>query len=424
MTASEKILQKALVGSKLDSRMWNGIQAGLRDRAFFSSQVESARILHAARELSAQVASGDLSLSDFRLKLRHALDLDHYNPEDKRGTIKDLLTARRLDVIVKTNVAQARGYVQHLQATNEGALLAYPCYELVRVAQRKQPRDWAARWRDAGGRFFGGRMIATKTDPIWTRISAFGNPFPPFDWGSGMGLDEVGYAEAVKLGVIERGQKIEPPKIDFNGKLEATVPFKGHGDDLEWQRLKDAFGDQIQRKGDVIAWRTDWFKEAFDDGNFTIRLGKIQPGLSSKLPQDCEFNGWQETQLAVNQDWLNNTRNDGTDHRSHFNGYGSDKVPLEKGDIEILPSLWRNPDRAWLDTRKGHEGRNGVPRLILELDAFDGNTFRAVVDIGTNTPTLKTFYKKAPVDSNASIQAGGAAKPLRDIGKSAKGGDD
>ena len=37
MTAAEKIPQKALVASNLDSSQWNSIQAGLRDRAFFSS---------------------------------------------------------------------------------------------------------------------------------------------------------------------------------------------------------------------------------------------------------------------------------------------------------------------------------------------------------------------------------------------------
>jgi hypothetical protein len=38
----------------------------------------------------------------------------------------------------------------------------------------------------AGGQIFGGRMIALKSDPIWTAISAFGTPYPPFDYNSGM----------------------------------------------------------------------------------------------------------------------------------------------------------------------------------------------------------------------------------------------
>jgi len=381
MTASEKILQKALVGSKLDSRMWNGIQAGLRDRAFFSSQIESARILHSARELSSRVASGDLSVSDFRLKMRHALYLDNYDPGDRRGTVKDLLTEKRLDLIVKTNVAQARGYIQHLQATNEGALLAYPCYELVRVAERKQPRNWAARWRNAGGRFFGGRMIAVKTDPIWTRISAFGNPFPPFDWGSGMGLDEVGYAEAVKLGVIERGEKIEPPKIDFNGKLEATLPFKGHNDP-EWLRLKDAFGDQVVYNGDAIAWKGE-IMQGVARGEGSVRLGKSTQTLLSHF-SGLDREHLENTSLSLTGEWV-------AQHASKHMGENEKdphNIPLAAGDFELIPSLWRNPDRV---VRGKYAGSS-----VLTMETFDGGILNLVIDHRSGAMPLSFYKQKMP----------------------------
>ena len=66
LTASEKILQKALVGSNLDSRGWNSIQAGLRDRAFFSSQVMEPHLLDAMQKLSAEYARGGTDLSKLR----------------------------------------------------------------------------------------------------------------------------------------------------------------------------------------------------------------------------------------------------------------------------------------------------------------------------------------------------------------------
>lgn len=50
MTEAELILQKALVGSKLDSSQWNQIQAGFRNRAFFSSRVAQVNILAAMRD--------------------------------------------------------------------------------------------------------------------------------------------------------------------------------------------------------------------------------------------------------------------------------------------------------------------------------------------------------------------------------------
>ena len=45
-------------------------------------------------------------------------------------------------------------------------------------------------------------MIALKGDPIWTHISAFHLPFPPFDIDSGMDVDGVPREEAEKLGLI------------------------------------------------------------------------------------------------------------------------------------------------------------------------------------------------------------------------------
>ena len=428
MTASELILQKALVGSSLDSSQWNQVQAGFRNRAFFLSRVAEVNIIASMRERTAEYAQGGTDISKIRMQMREDLRRMHYEPRPgEENTIKDLFTQSRLDVIIKTNVAQARGYMQYAEGLSPGAFAAFPAQEFTRIRHSRKPRkDWPQRWAKAGGKVYGGKMIALKDDPVWTRLSVFGNPFPPFDWGSGMGVLDVDGPEAERLGLVTREelrakvrQLREKPLPDFNRNLQAAMPKIT---EKEWAKMKADFGDQIQRKGDVVAWRTDWFKEAFDGGNFTIRLGKSQKSLLSKLPTDCAFNGWQNGQLTIDQTWLNNKRDDGTNHRSHFKGYGNDDAPLEKGDVDLLPCLWRNPDRAWLDTRKGKEGKNGVPRLILELDSFDGSTFRAVVDIGTDRPFLKTFFKKDPVGSAALIQAGAGGKRPRDIGKGRKGG--
>ena len=104
MTAAEKILQKALAASSIDSREWNAVQAGLRDRAFFSSTVASVRFLHAAREMAAAQAAGGMSESEIRRDLRRLLAGENYDPGDKANTIQDLRTRLRLDLIIKTNV--------------------------------------------------------------------------------------------------------------------------------------------------------------------------------------------------------------------------------------------------------------------------------------------------------------------------------
>ena len=113
MTEAEFILQKALVGSNLDSSQWNQIQAGFRNRAFFSSRVAQVNILAAMRDKVREYSEGETDISKIRMKIREDLQTLKYDPQGDRGTIHDLFSQARLDVIIKTNVAQARGYMQY-----------------------------------------------------------------------------------------------------------------------------------------------------------------------------------------------------------------------------------------------------------------------------------------------------------------------
>ena len=280
MTAAEKILKKALIGSSLNSREWNLVQAGLRDRAFISSQVESMRILHAARRMVADRAGGQLSASEIRRDLRKVISSTGYRPpEGKEGTLQDLYSKRRLDTIIKTNVEQARGYVRHLDGMKPGAFAAFPGQELIRVRERKEKRDWATRWKNAGGRFYNGRMIALRDDPIWERISVFGNPFPPFDWGSGMGVRAVSRRDSIALGVVTDNEvrdkvqelKAENP-VSMNENLAVSVTPE------EESELRQAFGDQIAIENGEARWR---------DG----LVSGLKPDETVRLPGGIELRG-------------------------------------------------------------------------------------------------------------------------------------
>ena len=280
MTAAEKILKKALIGSSLNSREWNLVQAGLRDRAFISSQVESMRILHAARRMVADRAGGQLSASEIRRDLRKVISSTGYRPpEGKEGTLQDLYSKRRLDTIIRTNVEQARGYVRHLDGMKPGAFAAFPGQELIRVRERKEKRDWATRWKNAGGRFYNGRMIALRDDPIWERISVFGNPFPPFDWGSGMGVRAVSRRDSIALGVVTDNEvrdkvqelKAENP-VSMNENLAVSVTPE------EESELRQAFGDQIAIENGEARWR---------DG----LVSGLKPDETVRLPGGIELRG-------------------------------------------------------------------------------------------------------------------------------------
>lgn len=371
MTAAEKILQRTLAESSLDSRQWNSIQAGLRDRAFFSSQIESARVLHAARKMAAEAAAGGISASEFRREMRKVLARDDYRAP-REGTIKDMRTKQRLDVVLRTNVEQARGYVRHLEATTPGGFAAFPAQELVRVRQRKQPREWARKWHDAGGKIYGGRMIALKDDPVWTRISRFGVPYPPFDFGSGMGVRGVSRKDAVALGVIDDAsirEKVEElrrkPQPGFNDGLEAEIPMRH--DSPEADALRKAFGlDKDERgglvsfDGNVVRWHGERIRDVFE--------GKIR-----RVPLGRGFDG---RNLSLSHAIIN-------EHiRKHVgaNDRDSRNVPLDIGDFELLPAAWRKPDRVVRENGCDH----------LELDTFDG-ILHVIVDPVSG---ISTIYKQ------------------------------
>lgn len=404
MSPADKILQKALIASGnlkigdkeklVDTEGWSKVQAGLRDRAFFSSQVTEAKILHAMRQNVAELVSGGKSPSEVRRDLRAYLGSIGYAPAAQdAGTIKDLTTKARLDVMMKTNADQAKGYASHLRATTAGAILAFPAYELVRVERRKLPRDWGARWAAAAqkvgweGVARNGGMIALKTSPIWAALSRFGNPFPPFDFNSGMGVKDVKKSVCREIGLLGPNEQPEIPDVpDFNGNLAERVPFDGSS--KEYSQLKRKFGDQIQfnEEKHEIQWRSDLFADMFDPGKkFTIKLGEPTKALLDKLPSTVPVGSIAGKHLTINERWLDKKRKDGeTDHRIHFELMPEhpEDIPLKKGNVDMLPSLWRNPDRVFEDHGS----------IVMEVDAVDGGMFRAIVKPG-NSPKLKTFYR-------------------------------
>lgn len=266
--AVAKISAKTPVGSVLRSAEWAEVPLALRERAQFSAGVESARVLQAIQERMEgliklqreQLASGDTATFDrssFIDAIRAIARDEGLTPEDpaKRGTIQDITSVPRLGMIFDMQQAQAQEYARWKMDQTEGALLLYPAQEFVRIEPRRVPRqNWPERWAAAGGRFFEGRMIALKTDPVWEKLSRFGTPWPPFDFNSGMGIEDVDRDEAVRLGVMAADQGVEPIVKDFNERLEASA--EGLSQELR-DVLKTHFGDQIAVEGDRIAWQSN-----------------------------------------------------------------------------------------------------------------------------------------------------------------------
>jgi hypothetical protein len=212
------------------------LSPAIRERAMFSARVEDANFLAKADRLingivSPSSAEGSVpgrksafNATEARAELKRYLAASGYQPE-KQGGLQDLSSDTRLDLIIKMNTDMAQGAGQFIRQNDPDILDDIPCLELVRDEERKEKRDWISRWRSHGGQLYGGgRMIARKDDPIWTAISEFGNPYPPFDFNSGMGTESVFRDEAEELGVIKRSTVVAPQKLSFNDNVKAALP--------------------------------------------------------------------------------------------------------------------------------------------------------------------------------------------------------
>ncbi len=244
---------KKLLPTTLGSRELAELAPEIRERAMFSARVTDTQFLANADRLINDIVStqgtglgkrtSPLSRIEARAELQNYLDSIRYKaPKGKEGTLQDLSSNGRLDLIVDTNVKMAHGYGQFAVQNDPDIIDAIPCLELIRNEPRKEPRtNWPQRFVAAGGALYGGRMIARKDSPVWSNLSRFGLPYPPFDYNSGMGTREIFRREAEELGVIKRSDIVKPQERNLNDNVEASVP-KGLSKGLATAVL-DAFKD-------------------------------------------------------------------------------------------------------------------------------------------------------------------------------------
>ncbi|CAN5352252.1 hypothetical protein BH09VER1_BH09VER1_28430 [soil metagenome] len=260
--AVRSISDKTPIGSTLRSIEWADVPLALRQRAQFSAGIESVRLLQAVQDklrgsLALQpegVRNGTafIDRSSFIADMRKiAVDEGIFVDPLKKGGLQDITSRKRLGMIFDIQDEQAKEYARWKAEQDPDVLAAFPAQVFIRLEERAQPRKWRERWSAAGGTFHNGQMIALKGDPIWRKISRFGTPFPPFDFNSGMGLEDIDRATAEKLGLIKPGETPVPAEDGFNDELQASV--KGLSPEIRAQ-LKKSFGDQIDIAGDVVRW--------------------------------------------------------------------------------------------------------------------------------------------------------------------------
>ena len=230
---------KALLPTELSSGELAQIQPEILERAFFSARNSHAGSLQAMSDLVDNLLTPHTEMRDgkpftagldpatARLEIKKYFGSIGYAPlPEDEGTLKDLSSDARINLVLKQNVESAQGYGAWKQGQDEDVLDAYPAQELFRAEEREVPREWLARWQEAGGQLYDGRMIAPKNDDIWEAISAFGDPYPPFDYNSGMWVRDVDRDEAEDLGVIQKDETIKPEDRGFNDDLKLTPDIR------------------------------------------------------------------------------------------------------------------------------------------------------------------------------------------------------
>ena len=227
--AVRALAAKELLPTTAGSAQLERLSAEITRRGMFSAKVPHTGTLQRALDLIARIVDpvqepgAYMDVPTFRLEMKDYLASIGYAPEPgKQGSIQDLMSDGRLNLIADTNEKMLHGLGQHMQAQDPQVLDAFPAQELYRAGNffSKNQRPWVAKWQAAGGRLYGGgRMIALKDDPIWTlRIeeggfNRFGNPYPPFDYNSGMWVKPVSRQEAVEFGLIAQAAQVKPSGI-------------------------------------------------------------------------------------------------------------------------------------------------------------------------------------------------------------------
>lgn len=274
--------RRPVLPSDLSSRQWEAMERSLTARGFLSARVEDARTLSVLQELCTDIAEGRLSEGEARDRARLWLESAGYEPDDPEavGTIRDLRSKQRLDTLFDVNVGHISRVAEHNAAQDPLVLDMWPCQELYRAVDSVKKRNWRERWRAAGGRLYGGRMIARKDDPIWMRLSRFGTPFPPFDYNSGMDVRDVDREDAESLGAIERGE--EAPEPDIVDPMQGyAVDADGFSADLARDIVELSEGLAELADG-VIRW-------VGGRGRASFRKGRRGRAACRQCPEDGGF---------------------------------------------------------------------------------------------------------------------------------------
>lgn len=230
-TALDRAMARGVLPSSLGSAAQRrAFSRSLKRAMVFSAKVTNADYLTGIFEEINNILTGgyENDIPAARLRLKQLLRREGYTPEKgfpgdeelgiepaEPGSLQDLSSDARLNLIIETQTGLMRGLVQREQDHDPIAMKMFPWWELVRVEHRRVPRGspdsgslgWPARWAKARGPapvVVEGktRLIAAKDHPVWFNLGdsslfedALDVDFPPFAFRSGWGVRNIHWRE-------------------------------------------------------------------------------------------------------------------------------------------------------------------------------------------------------------------------------------
>lgn len=267
--AIANLQKKGLLPTDLSSAQLREISAALRRQSIFSARTSIEYYLakvkdtvhsliapqQVEREGATRTVTEGYNPATARAELRRTILSLGYEPAaGEEGTLKDLSSDARLNLVIRTNTQLAQGAGAFIRQNFAPHVVAeYPALELVRYEPREHPRSWsgdeggddkvlgaefASRWMQAAqiaddpdaARVLSdtGRMVALKSSGIWQALGDFedglNNPFPPFAFNSGMWTEDVSRADAVDLGLMDQNDTAEPADFDLSELFSEATP--------------------------------------------------------------------------------------------------------------------------------------------------------------------------------------------------------
>lgn len=270
--AIKALVSKKVLPSEMSSRDWQAVAPAIRQKAFFSATVASAGVLSRFRSMLLDWQAGAVeqvtsptgsqstaykvgNLADFRMKARtllvsEGLATSEDFPDD---SLQNIAGASRLKLIFNTNIEQAQTFANWQRIVGDPTLLnAFPAARFVRRpgAIIKRPRHVAAEGEVRRLDDFNFWLFQNGAD-----IGGFVVPWGPYGFNSYMVQEFISRREAIRLGVIVDGQRINPPNVSMFGVKPAQAMMSGVKAEMKdvpddiaikaRQRLVDRFGQQV-----------------------------------------------------------------------------------------------------------------------------------------------------------------------------------